>query len=274
MFPEFSTGPGCGWRAPGVARQAFGVGERPWWREAAAVRRAALDALATLVPVDCPGCGASAIGACAACRAAVRAGCEPWSGVFDSRAGPLPISAASSYEGTPKALLAALKERGRTDAAAPLGALLRVALAVHAATPHETAPDARGDASGTLLVPVPSRPAATRRRGFVPIELIVRAASGRLVPARVLEVRGGTRDQAGLDRDERRTNLEGAMRSRTRLDGRRVLLVDDVVTTGATLREAARAAAAAGAVVLGAVTVARTPKRHERTGRQRARRVA
>ena len=72
----------------------------------------------------------------------------------------------------------------------------------------------------------------------------------------VLARRGA--DQAHLGREARRANAAGSMRA-CDAAGRRVLLVDDVVTTGATLSEAARALAAAGATVLGAATLASTP---------------
>ena len=98
-----------------------------------------------------------------------------------------------------------------------------------------------------------------RRRGFRVVELI--AARAGLAPQRVLRATGTAADQRGLRSADRERNVRGSMRARTprALEGRRVLLVDDVVTTGATLREAARALAAAGATVVGAATVASTP---------------
>ena len=95
------------------------------------------------------------------------------------------------------------------------------------------------------------------------------AASGlrrRGLPVMVLPVlrqSGGVADQAGLGSAERQRNLAGALVVRPgwrpRLDARPVLLVDDVVTTGSTLTEARRVLVEAGAVVLGAATVASTP---------------
>ncbi|WP_225991356.1 ComF family protein [Actinomadura montaniterrae] len=70
-------------------------------------------------------------------------------------------------------------------------------------------------------------------------------------------------DQAGLGARARRDNLSGALEAvgRAALAGRRVVLVDDVITTGASLAEAARALRAAGADVVAAATVAATPLR-------------
>lgn len=68
-------------------------------------------------------------------------------------------------------------------------------------------------------------------------------------------------DQSGLSADERMRNLAGALIAAPLVRGRQVVLVDDVITTGASLVEAARAVEAAGGVVLAAATVAATPRR-------------
>jgi predicted amidophosphoribosyltransferase len=82
----------------------------------------------------------------------------------------------------------------------------------------------------------------------------IRTASGALTVARTVL------DSAGLGRAERARNLEGAFRGRAGPVGRSALLVDDIVTTGATLREADRALRAAGWTVAGAAVVAATPR--------------
>ena len=118
-----------------------------------------------------------------------------------------------------------------------------------------------------MLVPVPSARRAVRRRGHDPVLRSARRAAatlrrsgqrGAVVPA--LRHRRRVADQAGLGRRQREQNLRGSLactRSVVRIvDGGCVLIVDDIVTTGATLRESARALVAAGVRPCGAVVVA------------------
>lgn len=100
-----------------------------------------------------------------------------------------------------------------------------------------------------------------RARGYDPVRLLLRRAGVGAPVVAGLRVARRTRDQAGLPAAERERNLRGALRGRPVLAGRRLLIVDDVLTTGATLREAARAATEAGGAVLGAAVLARVPRR-------------
>jgi predicted amidophosphoribosyltransferase len=114
-----------------------------------------------------------------------------------------------------------------------------------------------------LLVPVPSSRRAVRARGHDPARRIALAAAGELrrtgTPARVLGVlrqRRAVADQSGLNSRQRLDNLAGALEvvaggARLLADGGRVVLVDDLMTTGASLTEAARAVRAAEARVKG-----------------------
>ena len=101
----------------------------------------------------------------------------------------------------------------------------------------------------------------------------LRRDGARAEVARLLVSRGGVRDQAGLDAAARAANLAGSMACPAvrlrRLAGRRlrVVVADDVLTTGATAREAQRALEATGLEVSGVATVAATVRRHPTSGR-------
>jgi predicted amidophosphoribosyltransferase len=108
-----------------------------------------------------------------------------------------------------------------------------------------------------FLVPVPSRPSAVRKRGrnFISEVSIEASQIFQLPISDLLRHARAVRDQSGLDLHQRRNNLEGALvvTGKQRADGK-ALLIDDLVTTGATLSEAARALRYAGIEVIGAVT--------------------
>ncbi|GAB3612389.1 hypothetical protein GCM10027415_07290 [Humibacter ginsengisoli] len=156
------------------------------------------------------------------------------------------------YDGIVRSVLAAYKDGGRTDAGAHLAPSLASAVA-HAlgSTPS----------TGSVhLVTVPSSRAAFRARGYTPVGLLLQHAGLRAEPA--LRARRQAADQSGLTAASRRQNRSGWLEPRGWIAGRRVLLVDDILTTGATLLEARRALESAGAHVIGAAVLARTPRRH------------
>jgi ComF family protein len=111
------------------------------------------------------------------------------------------------------------------------------------------------------IVPVPLHPTRKRERGFNQAELLAALLSERAaVPSRDLLQRiRYTTTQTAFDRAERMENLHGAFRLRKNADvrGLRVLLVDDILTTGSTLSECARVLKAAGALSIHAATAAR-----------------
>ncbi len=210
------------------------------------LRSAVLDAWSVLMPVECVGCGDDGRAVCEACRAELLP-----VGLRREIAGGLVVHSGLAYAGVARRAVLALKEQNRTDAAGPLGRCL--ATAVRAAASE--LPSSPGPVE---LVAVPSTRAAYRRRGYHPVRRLVRAAGFAATPGILTVDAHG--DQKLLGATDRARNLAGTMRARRDLSGRRVLLVDDVVTTGATLAEAARALREAGAEVVAAATVASTPK--------------
>jgi predicted amidophosphoribosyltransferase len=175
--------------------------------------------------------------------------------------------AAAVYDGVVRAMVVSHKERGVLDLADPLGRLLGRA----AGTALADRP-----AGPAVLVPVPSRRSSVRSRGHDPTQVITASAAAALrsagrpaTMAPLLRLRPGVRDQAGLGAEERRANLDGSMRcshrTLTRLASRwpraHVVVCDDVLTTGATAREAQRALEAVGLGVVAIAVAAATRRR-------------
>lgn len=224
------------------------------------VREAVLDALAVVLPVDCAGCGAPDRSVCAECRRALRAAplARRLRSTGEPSGGPpveLPVVAGAAYDGVLRALLLAAKGEGRAELLTPLAPLLAEAVRTAVAR----APGGTPAAGWIELCPVPSSRSGRRRRGFDPVRVLLRRAG---CPApRLLAARRRPRAQKALGAEARAGNVRGGLRATRDLAGRRLLLVDDVVTSGATLLEAARVARAAGAEVVGAVVLAATPRR-------------
>jgi ComF family protein len=198
-----------------------------------------------LAPPLCAGCGASAGRVeplCADCRRGLRThgGVEEVLG--------LPTWAAFAYEGGARALVRALKFRGTAAVANTMAAQIAVAV------PDDLVAEA-------TLVPVPLHPARRRRRGFNQAELLARELARRrsLPVADCLARAGGRATQVGRGRSERLAGMEAAIAVRRGFaPPARALIVDDVITTGATAAACASALRDAGAEVLGEVAYART----------------
>jgi predicted amidophosphoribosyltransferase len=186
--------------------------------------------------------------------------------------------AAAPYDGVVRELVLAHKEHAVLALARPLGALL--ATAVEAALGHV----GTSGAGPVVLVPVPSRPGSARRRGHDPTAAITRRAAARLrqrgrdvLSVPLLRSRTGVLDQAGLDAAARAANLAGSMhcpatglrRLAARRPRVRTVVCDDVLTTGATAREAQRALAAVGLEPLAVAAVAATRRRFPAPRRSR-----
>lgn len=117
-----------------------------------------------------------------------------------------------------------------------------------------------------IVAAVPSAQSSFAKRGFVPAELIAKqvARLWKLAnhPGGLRFIRS-VRDQSALRIIERQTNLFESMAASRSFSGKRVLLVDDIITTGSTLFEATRAIEVAGGSVVAFVTLAETPRRIE-----------
>lgn len=214
----------------------------------ATFREAVLDGIALLLPVECASCGASDRPVCASCRPALAP--DPLSRRL---ADGTPVFSGLDYDGVARDVLLAYKEQGRVELARYLAPAL--AASVSAAV-HEAATVHHGVA--VELVTVPGSRWARRRRGFDPVAALVARAG--LDRARVFAPARQHPAQKTLSREQRAANLAGVFTLRVPVTGRRFLLVDDVVTTGATLLAAADALRAGGAEVVATAAVASTPR--------------
>lgn len=252
---------------------------------------------ALLFPTECVCCQRPDASLCRPCRQRLRKSTvRPYRAEQSAQSLPevgasevLPVVAAGTYRRELSLSLLAYKNRGHTDLRPILGTVLAGAL-------HH-AVDMLAGAGPVQLVPVPSTAAARRRRGYEPVQSLLRSlrrrkllpsvcrpvpalwvrplwirlifstagaqhpsrrrlfreASGQLLPG------GG--GQKGLGASARRTNVRNTMGLRRRFraqEGRQCIIVDDVLTTGATIAEAYRVLDSSGFDVLGAVVLAAT----------------
>ncbi|MGN7147975.1 ComF family protein [Arthrobacter sp. SAFR-179] len=239
---------------------------------------ALVDLLALAVPVDCVCCGAEDSTLCPPCAGRIRRltrqpfRAESGAPALMDVAGTimLPVVAAGVYRDELAQGLLSFKRHGQKQLGRSLGRAL--AGGVRAAVP---------DGNGFLLIPVPTSTAAYVKRGFSPVHLLLKEAVRQLPGVGVADVlaktaapgpllpgihgsggRNGASGQKGLGRGARSQRVRGSMRvkrgARARVAGRACIIVDDVLTTGATVGEAARALHFAGAKVRGAVVLAAT----------------
>ena len=223
----------------------------------------AISAADLLLGASCPGCGAPALVVCRPCGESIRPDPhEAWPQPTPAGLRGVRPVAGGVHAGVLRESLIAWKEQGRFGLAAPLAHLLASAVA-------ELAPVA----SSIVLVPVPTSRRSKRARGADVVDDVSRMAAQLLrrvgIDAGVDQALTYTRttvDQSGLDSAARADNVNGAFRvrrARPRAGGA-VIIVDDILTTGSTAAEAARALSLAGRRPIGVAVVAATPLRSGR----------
>ncbi|OXS81650.1 ComF family protein [Kocuria marina subsp. indica] len=208
-----------------------------------------------VLPVSCAVCAAPGTVLCRACRIVLRratARPHPVTPPAALAASGVRVVVAGEYEHELASCVLSFKNGGRTDLAPVLSAVLSAALA--------TVARELGDDRPTLYwVPVPTSARARRRRWFDPVATLLRGAAlpprSHIAPALTHRAVAGSGTQKGRGRIQRARALRGSLRARD-MSGLTCVVVDDVLTTGATAAEAARALTAAGARVPAVVTLA------------------
>lgn len=205
--------------------------------------------LALFLPVSCAGCGEPDIQLCEECRNLVEVDLQYRELFIPESATRIPLYFGCEFVEPLTNVMHQFKENGHTKLASPLAEWMKPAVQhIHK---HIT-PD-------VLWVAPPSPRKNYVQRGYHPLKILSRQIGLNLSP--LLSSRRHRADQTGLSRHLRHTNMEGALIATRNLKSVDVVLLDDVMTTGATLRESARALQVAGANVVGAAVLAATPQK-------------
>jgi predicted amidophosphoribosyltransferase len=207
-----------------------------------------------ILPLECGGCGAPATRWCDVCAKELSVAADQ-PHVVNPRIDPqVPVFALGRYAGARRQAILAMKERGRGDLVAPLACALAVGLHRLLAWGMLETP--------LTIVPAPTRRWAARRRGGDPVSKVAaEAVAGHpeIRVVRALRMRALARDSVGLTTSARERNVAGRVLLRGepgRLLGAEVVVVDDIVTTGATARESVRVLQAAGVRVASVLAIA------------------
>lgn len=201
------------------------------------------------LPVSCAGCGAPDIQLCQQCRNLVEVDVQ-YRELFISESGTrIPLYFSCDFVEPLTNVMHQFKETGHTKLAHPLSEWMRPAV-LHIQN-HVT--------TDVLWVAPPSPRKNYVQRGYHPLKILSRQLGISL--SSLLRSRRHRADQTGLSRHLRHTNMDGAFVATRNLTGIDIVLLDDVMTTGATLRESARALHVAGANVVAAAALAATPQK-------------
>lgn len=203
------------------------------------------------LPLQCGGCGAPSTRWCDACAGELSVAADQ-PHVVNPRIDPeVPVFALGRYANARRQAILALKEHGRTDLIGPLAHAL--AIGVHRLLSWGIVQ------TPLTVVPAPTRRSAARRRGGDPVARLARAAvaqHSQITVAPALRVKAFTQDSVGLGSAARERNIAGRVVLRGQPPRTEVMIVDDIVTTGATARESVRILQAAGVRVTAVLAIA------------------
>ena len=207
-----------------------------------------------ILPLECGGCGAPSTRWCEACAVELSVAADQ-PHVVNPRIDPqVPVFALGRYDGARRRAILAMKEHGRGDLVAPLARALAVGV-------HRLLTWGMLETPLTI-VPAPTRRSAARRRGGDPVTGLARLSAAALggrpdivvVPA--LRMKALARDSVGLGTAARERNIAGRVLLRGQRPSAEVVIVDDIVTTGATAGESVRVLQSAGVRVAAVLAIA------------------
>jgi predicted amidophosphoribosyltransferase len=203
-----------------------------------------------VLPLECGGCGVRSTRWCDTCTKdlAVRPD-EPH--LVSPRVDPgVPVFSLGRYAGARRQAIVAVKEHGRADLVAPLADALRAGLSNMVAWGVVGAP--------LTVVPAPTRRWAARRRGGDPVTRVALAATAEqpdVAVVQALRTRAFVADSAGLSSADRQHNIAGRVKLVRPVRGE-AIVVDDIVTTGATACESVHVLHRAGVTVVAVLAIA------------------
>jgi predicted amidophosphoribosyltransferase len=203
-----------------------------------------------VLPLVCGGCGAPSTRWCDACAAELAVKSDQPHLIAPRLDPGVPAFSLGRYAGARREAIVAVKEHGRADLIGPLAVALRAGLARLLSWGVVDIP--------VTIVPAPTRRWAARRRGGDPVTRMAEAAvAGRagIGVVQALRMRPFVVDSVGLSSAERQRNVAGRVKAVKPVTGDAVV-VDDIITTGATACESVRVLHTVGAPVVAILTVA------------------